>query len=167
MFKCVIDDFQRNWISKVSMDAVSGCRCIKGTTECLDFMLLMLNKLNFAVDPIYYYIIFIFIFIIFIPFLLGSVTYYSQQLYHAVELILKWIYIKKLIIWNPSSNQSPSEVLMLLIQGLAEGRNGQNLLNRWRCWNVRNIQLQIAQQGCDTPSWNLGTRWDLIPLQAD
>lgn len=68
-----------------------------------------------AADPIYYYIIFIFI-----PFLLGSVKYYSQQLYHAVELILKRIYIKKLIILNPSSNQSPSEVLMLLLQGPAE-----------------------------------------------
>lgn len=146
-----------------------GCRCIKGTTECLVSCYSYWTSWILAVDLIFYYIIitFIFIFIIFIPFLLGSVKYYSQQLYHAVELILKWIYIKKLIIWNPSSNQSASEVLMLLIQGPAEGRNGQNLLNRWRCWNVRNIQLQIAQQGCDTPSWNLGTKWDLIPLQAD
>lgn len=66
-----------------------GYRCIKGTTECLDFMFLILNKLNFSADLIYYHIITTLIFIIFIHFLLDSVKYYSQQFYHAVELILK------------------------------------------------------------------------------
>lgn len=39
-----------------------GCRCIKGTTECLDFILLILNKPNFGCRshllPYYYYFYF-------------------------------------------------------------------------------------------------------------
>lgn len=140
-----------------------GCRCIKGTTECLDFMFLILNKLNFGCRshllPYYYY----FYFYYFYSFPLDSVKYYSQQFYHAVELILKWIYVKKLNILNSSSNPSPSEVLMLLLQGVEWTEPAEQM----KVLNIRNIQLQIAQQGCDTPSWNLGTKWDLKPLQAD
>lgn len=143
-----------------------GCRCIKGTTQCLEFHVTDIELAGFWLQIPFITILFFFTFI-FYYFYSFPIKYYSQQLYHAVELILKWIYIKKLIILNPSSNQSPSEVLMLLLQGPAEGWNGQNLLNRLRCWNARNIQLQIAQQGCDTLSWNLGTKWDLIPLWAD
>lgn len=107
-----------------------GCRCIKGTTECLDFMFLILNKLNFGCRshllPYYYY----FYFYYFYSFPLDSVKYYSQQFYHAVELILKWMYVKKLNILNSSCNPVPQRFSCCSYKGW----NGQNLLSRWRCW---------------------------------
>lgn len=55
--------------------------------------------------------------------------------------------------------------IMLITQWPAEEHNGQNLLTKFRYWNVKNTQLKTAHQmRSDILSWKLHTKRDLISI---